>query len=40
MYEPNYDEYFVNDEVFYSMEEAKNYINTGEMENEKYGFDF
>jgi len=38
MYEPNYDEYFVNDEVFYSMEEAKNYIDTGEMENEKYGF--
>ena len=29
MYEPNYDEYFVNDEVFYSMEEAKNYIDNG-----------
>ena len=38
MYEPNYDEYFVNDEVFYSMEEAKNYIDSGEMENPKYGF--
>jgi hypothetical protein len=38
MYEPNYDEYFVNDEVFYSMEDAKNYIDTGEMENEKYSF--
>ena len=38
MYEPNYDEYFVNDEVFDSMEDAKNYIDTGEMENEKYGF--
>jgi antirestriction protein len=29
MYEPNYEEYFVNDEVFYSMEEAKNYIDNG-----------
>lgn len=38
MYEPNYDEYFVNDEVFDSMEDAKNYIDTGEMENDSYGF--
>ena len=38
MYEPNYDEYFVNDEVFDSMEDAKNYIDTGEIENEKYSF--
>ena len=35
MYEPNYDEYFVNDEVFYSMEEAKNYIDKGSRMDDK-----
>ena len=36
---PKLNEYWVNDEIkFNSMEDAKNYIDTGEMENEKYGF--
>ena len=34
---PKLNEYWVNDEIkFNSMEDAKNYIDNGEMENEKY----
>ena len=36
---PKLNEYWVNDEIkFNSMEDAKNYIDTGEMENDSYGF--
>jgi DNA repair protein RadC len=35
MYEPNYSEYFVNDEQFMSLEEAKDYIDKGSRMSNK-----
>lgn len=35
MYEPNYSEYFVNDEQFNSLQEAKNYIDNGSLMSNK-----
>jgi hypothetical protein len=35
MYEPNYNEYYVNDMKFDSMEEAKNYIDKGSRMDDK-----